>query len=262
MKTLLRTAMVAIAVAFAGASAASADEDIGVVFMHGKWGTNGPKSPTAALLGKIQSAGFKLQAPDMPWSRERAYDKDVEGALLEIDAAVEKLRAAGAKRIVVGGQSLGANAALIYASHRDGLAGVMAISPGHTPDFGAFRDAVAQDVGQAKSLVDAGKGSEKRSFLDLNQGQKKQLTVPAAVYLSWMDPNGLAVIPKSAAALKPGTPLLWLVGEHDPMAQQGPGYAFNKAPPNPKNAYIVAKGGHFDANEQAAPQIIDWLKKL
>ena len=69
-------------------------------------------------------------------------------------------------------------------------------------------------------------------------------------------------MPKSAAALKSGTPLLWVVGENDPLEKQGQAYAFAKAPPNPKSSYIVAKGGHFDANEQAAPQIIAWLKSL
>lgn len=262
MKTLLRAAVIAIVASLACASVASAAEDIGIVFMHGKWGNSGPKSITAGLLSKIESAGFKVDTPEMPWSRERAYDKDVEGALLEIDAAVDRLRAAGAQRIVVSGQSEGANAALIYASHRDGLAGVMAISPGHTPEFGQFREQVAPDVARAKSMIESGRGAEKATFLDINQGQKRNLTMPAAIYFSWMDPNGLAVIPRSTAALKPGTPLLWVAGDNDPLSRQGQGYAFANAPPNPKSAYILVKGGHFDANEVAAPQIIDWLKKL
>jgi pimeloyl-ACP methyl ester carboxylesterase len=139
---------------------------------------------------------------------------------------------------------------------------LLAISPGHTPDFGQFRQAVAADVARAKSLVESGRGAEREAFLDINQGQRRKLTMPAAIYFSWMDPNGAAVIPKSTAALKPGTPLLWVVGQNDPMAKRGEGYAFAKAPPNPKSAYVVTKGGHFDANEIAATQIVDWLKKL
>lgn len=261
MKHLLRAAMVAIVASLAYALPASAESDIGIVFMHGKWSTSGAKS-TAGLLSAMQKAGFIVYAPEMPWARERAYDKDIDGALAEIDAVVKKLKDSGATRIVVGGQSMGANAALLYASRRDGLAGVMAVSPGHTPEFGQFREQVASDVARAKSMIESGHGADKATFLDINQGQKKNLTIPAAIYFSWMDPNGLAVIPKSAAALKPGTPLLWVSGENDPLTKQGQGYAYAKAPPNPKNAYIIVKGGHVDANEVAAPQIVDWLKKL
>ncbi len=46
------------------------------------------------------------------------------------------------------------------------------------------------------------------------------------------------------------------------MAQRGEGYAFNRAPANPKNACKLARGGHSDAGARAALEIAFWLKNL
>ena len=58
----------------------------------------------------------------MPWSARRIYDATYDQAMDEIDASVEKLKKAGAKKIAVIGHSLGANAAIGYAARRKGLA--------------------------------------------------------------------------------------------------------------------------------------------
>src|SRR5689334_6781399 len=99
----MRRLLFALAAIAAGTFAMPAlAADIGVVFLHSKWGTaNAPAVKT--LVEAMTSAGFLVETPDMPWSRSRAYDKDVEGALAEIDAAVARLKSRGAQRIVVGG---------------------------------------------------------------------------------------------------------------------------------------------------------------
>ncbi len=237
--------------------------DIGVVLMHGKWGNTNPGSPTGKLARAIEGGGFLVEFRDMPWSRERAYDKDVEGALAEIDAAVKRLKDKGAARIVIAGQSLGANIAMAYGAHRDGLAGIMAISPGHVPESVVIRPALAGDVTRAREMIAAGKGAEKESFLDINQGERKNLSASAQIYLSWMDPEGVAVMPKSATQIKPGTPFFWIVGEKDSIVERGKGYAFDKVPAHPKNAYVVIPGGaHGDTQTIATPKILEWLKAL
>ena len=84
----------------------------------------------------------------------------------------------------------------------------------------------------------------------------------AEVYLSWFDPNGPAVIPVNTANLKPGVPLLWIIGEKDRMYSKGEAYAFNKAPSNIKNAYIVVKGYHKDTPQRGKAEILNWLNNL
>lgn len=75
-------------------------------------------------------------------------------------------------------------------------------------------------------------------------------------------PEGPAVMPRNTANLKPGTALLWIVGEKDLMFKRGEAYAFAKAPFHPKNAYIVVKGGHKVTPQKGERKIIEWLKGL
>jgi len=258
MKKIILICAVACAVAISVSASAA---DVGVVFLHGKWGTpNAP--PIKTLAAAMESAGFVVETPEMPWSRNRAYDKDVEGALAEIDGVVQRLKTRGAQRIVVGGQSIGANIAMAYGARREGLAGVLAIAPGHIPEFAGFRKDFEADYQRARGLLASDKADTKGQFADTNQGKVGKVTASARVYVSWMDPQGAAVIPLNAAALKPGAPLLWMVGQDDGMAQRGEAYAYAKAPAHPKNAYKLVRGGHGETPAAGAAEIVAWLKGL
>ena len=242
---------------------AMAGEKIGVVLMHGKNRTAGEKSPIGKLAYALEVADFIVVAPDMPWSRSRGFDKTYAESMAEIDRAVAKLKDKGAAKIVVGGHSLGANAALGYGARREGLAGILAIAPGHTIDGDGFHKLVDFDYRRAKEMVAVGKGDEETGFKDVNQGKKSTKTMKAKVYLSWFDPEGPAPMPKNAANLKPGTPLMWIIGERDRlMMKRGKEYAFARAPAHPNNAYVIVKGGHRDTPEEGAERIIKWLKGL
>ena len=236
--------------------------DVGVVLLHGKWGTAKPKSPIGKLASKLKGAGFMVETPDMPWSRSRYYARGYEESMEEIDAAVQSLKGRGATRIVVGGQSMGGNTALGYGARRQGLAGIMVLAPGHIPENGAFQDYVHHDYKRAQQMVDAGRGGEKADFADRNQGKVKTISAEARIYLSWFNKAGPAVMPLNAADLKHGTPLLWMVGEQDRMLERGKDYAFKKAPSHPKSAYKVVPGGHKATPIKGAKKIIKWLKGL
>lgn len=238
--------------------AAQAAERVGVVLMHGKWGN--PNNAITALSDKLESAGFLVARPEMPWSRGREYDADYAQAMDEITAALTKLRAQGATRVVVAGHSMGANAALGYAARHDDVAAVAAIAPGHSPELFAAR--LGASIAKAKSMVAEGKGEETAQFDDLNQGKTKAITCKARVYASYFDAQGPAVMPVNAAAFKRPTPLLWVVGVGDPIYPRGEDYAFNKAPFDPGNRYLVVEGGHMDTPTIAADQIVEWIKGI
>jgi len=257
---ILKLALVALVLAPA---LAGAGEKTGVVLMHGKWGTNKSKSPVVVLGKALEKEGFIVATPEMPWSASRLYDKDYEGAMAEIDKAVAKLKAKGATRIVVGGHSMGANAAFGYGARREGLAGILAMAPGHVPSDAGQKKDFAESVTKAGKLVQAGKGSAKDKFMDVNQGKEKTLNIPAAIYLSWFDPDGPANMPNNVAALKPGTPLLWLTGDQDGLHKRGgKDFAFDRAPATAKTAYVVVSSGHGDAPVKGKKDIIAWLKSL
>jgi pimeloyl-ACP methyl ester carboxylesterase len=242
---------------------AAAGDKIGVVLMHAKNATAREKSPTGKLAYALGVAGFIVVAPDMPWSRSRGFDRTYAESMAEIDQAVAGLKVKGATKIVVGGHSIGANAALGYGARREGLAGILAIAPGHNIDSDGFQKLVDHDYRRAKKMVAAGKGDEETGFKDVNQGRKSSKDMKAKVYLSWFDPEGPAPMPKNAANLKPGTALMWIIGEKDRlMMNRGKDYAFAKAPAHDKSAYVVVKGGHRATPTKGKKEIIAWLKGL
>jgi dienelactone hydrolase len=237
---------------------------MGVVLLHGKGG--GPGGLLASLASALQSSGALVAMPAMPWRGSRgqpsAYLDSYDQAMGRIDRAVQDLRSRGAKRIVVGGMSFGANGALGYAARRGGgLAAVVVMAPGHVPELAGFRDAVADGVSRAKQLVASGQGNTPTMLPDTNQGRRYQVSAKPAAYLSYFDPDGPAVMPRNAARM-PAVPLLWVVGTGDSMYQRGEGYAYAKVPKHAKSKYLVVSAGHADTPHAAREQVVAWLRSL
>jgi pimeloyl-ACP methyl ester carboxylesterase len=245
-----------------GLTGPSLSADLGVVLLPGKGGSNGPESLLGPVIAALKEAGIAVETPNVSWNKENYLAKDYEEAMLEIDQAVDRLRKQGAVRVVVGGQSMGANAALGYGARRDGIAGIMALSPGHVVDAKQLQTYFAEGLRRARQMVSAGKGEEPAAFTDVNQEIVNKVVMRARIYVSWFDPDGPAVFAKNAAALKPGTALLWLFGENDIMRSRGKPFAFAKAPDNPKNAYVMVPGEHLTAAANGADQIVAWVKGL
>jgi uncharacterized membrane protein/pimeloyl-ACP methyl ester carboxylesterase len=233
--------------------------DLGVVLLHGKGGS--PSGYIRGLADALQAKGYLVSAPAFAWSKDRIYDASFEDAMREIDQAAEALKRQGAKSIVVAGHSLGANVALGYAARREGLAGVIALAPAHSPESPNFARRLSGEVSRARELVATGRGKERMRFGDLNQGQSVSVNATPEVYLSWMDPDGPAVMPKSAAAFKAATPLLVVNGQFDRSAR-GPDYFFDKAPSHPKSKFVVVSSDHFDVPVAAADVVASWLASL
>lgn len=235
---------------------------IGVVFMHGKGGM--PSGHIRPLADHLSRAGFRVATPEMPWSKSRRYDRSFEDAMGEIDRAVAGLRAAGARHIAVGGQSLGGTAALGYGARRGDLDGVIVVAGGGDPyQIYQASEAIRASVGEAEALVASGKGDEQGSFQDLNAGRTTKVRATAGVYLSFYDPDGPALMPRNAADLKGGAPLLWVNGRDDPIRlTNAPDYAYDKAPANPLNAYVTVDAGHHDAPAAGRHVVDAWLRCL
>ncbi len=230
----------------------------GVVFLHGK--TVFPGAFDGGIPGALEAEGAKVESPEMPWSFGRIYGATFDQAMGEIDAAVARLKAAGATRIVIIGHSLGANAAIGYAARRSAVAAVVALSPGHLPETAELRGRTRDAVAEARRMVTAGQ-SERRMWPDAIQGFPTFASATPAVYLSWFDPDGPAVIPKNAAAMR-AIPFLWVVGTGDPIYARGRDYAFVRAAKNPKSRYLEVSAGHLTTPRVAQAEVVAWLKSL
>lgn len=233
---------------------------IGIVLLHGKYGA--PEKHNSGLVSALTGAGYLVSTPEMPWSKRRNYNADFLQGLAEVDRAVKDLRAKGATEVVVAGHSLGGNAALAYAARYPGLAGVICLAAAHTPDQGKQREVSAESVAKARELVAAGQGESSSRFTDLNMGKAYDMVATASLYLSYYDPEGPAVMPRSAAMLNPALPILWVAGARDPLSRPGAAYAFDRAPAHRLSRYVVVDADHLGTPDAAAPIVLEWLKGL
>lgn len=237
-----------------------AEKDVGIVLLHGKW--DRPPIRLAGLQRQLEAKGFLVALPLMPWSSTREYDQPYGEALEEIDAAVKTLVDKGAKHIIVGGQSIGGNAALAYAASGRKPDAIFVLSPGHTPDRGPTRTALEPSVIKAKTLIDAGAGQEKQWFEDINQGKSKQVRMSAQSYLSYFDPTGMGSMTKSAAAIAHALPLFMAVGAEDRIAGYAEEGIFKKAQAHAQSLYLSVQADHEGVPAVAAPALIAWLQSI
>lgn len=238
-----------------------AAEKTGVLLLHPK--ENGTKS-IEYLAGVLESKGFLVEMPtSTPWSPGRIYDRTYTDTLKEIDAAMAKLKAAGAKRIFVGGHSIGANVALGFASTRKGLSGLIMLGAGHFISGNFMGKHLADDVARARQMIEAGKGKEKAEFDDINQGVTTPMDVTAEIYQSWFDRNGPANMRNNAAAMPGDVPVLWVAGENDRVASKVlKRLVYSKLPGTPKDRFEIVIGPHHKTPDNADKVVVEWLKSF
>jgi len=257
-RELVLASMAAAVVPSAAALAAGAGT--GVVLMHGKWGT--PDRGIHPVEVELRGAGIAVVSKEMPWSDRRAYDAGWDEAMAQIDGEVAALRAAGARKIVVGGHSMGGNAALGYGARHPDIAGVMVLGPGHMPERAAHQRDIAASLDKARTLARGAGAAQYATFSDVNQGRSREVSARPDVYLSYFDPQGPAVMPVNAAALSPSVALLWVVGTNDPLYGEGRNYAFDRAPANPQSRFATVEADHFETPQAARNIVLEWLSKV
>jgi pimeloyl-ACP methyl ester carboxylesterase len=251
------------------AAAARAETKLGIVLMHGKLGVPlgvsvGPGPAIGAgLIAALKSAGYLVAVPEMCWSRRRGFDKPFDECLREVDQAVAALKADGATEIVVGGQSLGGNAAIAYGATRAGLRGIIGLAPADDPVRKANRREIAASLARAHELVASGKGDVPDTFSDVNTGA--QGTFPMVVnttpriFLSFFDPQSGRSIADNVAKLT--APLLWVAGSEDPTQRDAETY-FQRVAPNPLNRYVAVTANHLTTADAGRDGVLAWLAAL
>jgi dienelactone hydrolase len=234
------------------------DKACAVVVMHGKWGN--PEYISA--FGRALEPVCVFKSIEMPWSKRRNYDQPYPVALAQIAEQVKAFRAQGYQRVLVAGHSFGANAALAYMAEVGDADGVIALAPGHSPEFTYRRGLGKEAVDTARNWVDSGKGAEMLDMADMNQGKQQTISMGAAVLLSYFDPTGLGHMPFTASHFKKPVPFLWVIGTRDPLYAAGPAFAYNKAPAHPASQYLVVEADHAGTPSVAAAQVLQWVKTL
>lgn len=242
----------------AAVGAVSAEDKIGVVFLHGKLSMY---PSYRNYLGFMEKKGFLVSAPEMPWSKSREFDKPYSEALNEIDVAVDSLRAQGAKYVLVGGHSMGGNAALYYGSERK-VDGLFLLAPAHIPESDLFRNAFAPSVARAKALVASGKGAVRATFndMELSGGGSYTVETTATAYLSYFDPESSANMELTAAKLAPDIPLFMVVSSKENPNILSIEYRVYPAILGDKKKLLEVSAPHRQVPDAAQEQMANWLE--
>lgn len=240
-----------------------AADAVGVLLLHGKTGMPGQMAKLAAAL---DAAGYITGRPEMCWSKKRIYDKAFDGCLADIDAAIGRLKANGATKVVLGGTSMGAVAAVAYAATHPELAGVIAIVPAADPVDPSPYPAFAASLKQAKALAKAGKGDDPAAFTDIvSGGVDVTVNVSPNLFMSFHGAdspastikNGLAVL--SLPKIK--IPTLWVAATKDP-SQDIALQMFLKIPKNKLSELDKVDSDHSGAPDASPEVVLAWLKKV
>lgn len=254
--------LAALTAAFAVAPvSAQTSPAIGVVVMHGKGGR--PDRYVSLLAEGLERRGFMVANLEMPWSGRREYDADVATAVEQVTAALNELRAKGAKKVFVAGHSQGGVFALHYAS-RQPLDGVIPIAPGGSVDSQVYRQNVGSAVDRARKMVADGKGGERGEFLDY-EGSKGVSTVhtTAAIYLTWFDPDGAMNQGKSSRALPAALPVLYIAPRNDyPGLIRIKSSMFGALPSNPLTRMADIDSDHLNAPRNSIDEIARWIAEV
>lgn len=200
----------------------------------------------------------------MPWSRQRAFDRDYAQAMTEIDATVARLRARGATRIVIGGHSLGTAAALIYCAQRP-ADGLLLLALGHSPQSSTLQERFAASVARARQPVADGKGEEADTFDDFDSSKTPPactIRTTTRIYLSYFDPKGGANTLDAIRRLPAALPLLWITGSRENAGLKSYGERLYAAVATPHKRYAEVEAGHVDVPGVAGSLILEWLATL
>jgi pimeloyl-ACP methyl ester carboxylesterase len=260
-RRFVAAAALAVTLSGFGVGAIAQTELIGVVVMHGKGGS--PNKFVTPLAAGLERNGYLVANIEMPWSGRRQYDVDVAAADKEVDAALEALRAKGAKKVFVAGHSQGGVFVLHYGVEHP-VDGIIAIAPGGSVANQFYAREVAPSVERARRLVAEGKGNEKTKFDDF-EGAKGHFPVitTAASYVSWFDPQGAMNQMKSSKSLPSQVPVLFVGPTNDYVAlQRIKGMMFGALPANPRTRLYEPVASHVEAPAASLDEIVRWTKEV
>jgi esterase/lipase len=234
-----------------------AQENIGIVLMHGKDST--PKI-VSVLSDNLESAGFKVLTPDMPWSKKRIYDRTYKESIEEINQYVKELKSDGMDKVYVAGHSMGAVVSAGYASLHDGIDGIILIAPGHFVSQEDVVNSMQEAVAKAKEMIDTGKADEKSDFDDINMLKKFTRNVKASVFYSWFNPEGEADFATNMKNLKADIPVLYVAASKDNIPRtKDRTYAYDNTPKNEKSKFIIIEATHMQVVAKSSKVVIEWL---
>lgn len=238
----------------------------GIVLLHGKPG-NGQGRIMQSLRTRLEGDDFDVDTPTMGWGDiKAAYRQPVLEVLQAIDARVATLRTR-ARRIFVGGFSLGGNLAIAYAAKYQNLDGVVAFAPAHNPDLLKFKQNRIDSLRRARAMVKEGRGTEEGRFVDESLGEAGpyHVEVTAHSYLSWCsdeEGEGELVIPRNTRKL-PDIPIFVAVALNEELDRTvRPNLDYLGEPRSPKHELVRVSTEHNFVPTKSIREARAWMDRV
>lgn len=241
--------------------AQSPASEIGVVVMHGKSGS--PAKWVNELALALEMEGFHVASLEMPWSKNRQYDVNMQGSASEITAALNAMRAKGAKKTFVAGHSQGGLNALLYGG-LEKVDGLIAIAPGGSHGAKSFTKALGNHVNKAKDMIEEGRGHEKEEFADY-EGSKGTFPIIATAtnYYDWFNPSGSHNMDYASRNVKSGIPVLYIAPTSDyPALKKQTQPSFGALPSHGLTRLYEPETDHLNAPGASTSEIIRWINEV
>jgi pimeloyl-ACP methyl ester carboxylesterase len=255
--------LLGLALVLAGAGAGTAQpaiarQDIAVIFLHGRLGSPAYLAP---LLQALRADGYRAETPVMSWSRSRAFDSTVEESMVEVDTIAAKLRAQGARRVVVAGHSLGGAAALRYGATRQGVDALVLVAASWNPAGPGWQRVVGESVARARAAIDAGRDRATDTYQYVaNDGSAAPVVAVARGFHDFNRSDSPMGVPANARAFTRTLPVLWLSADADSRsARDTAAKAFAALPRHPRSRQDTITSSHSAAATAAIPAITAWL---
>ncbi|MBM3568531.1 MAG: hypothetical protein FJX46_07210 [Alphaproteobacteria bacterium] len=235
--------------------------EVGIVILHGRLGM---PSYLQRLAADLRGLGYRVLTPEMSWSRQRAWDRDVAGSLDEIDAALARLRADGAKLTVLAGHSLGGAMTACHTAQRPPADAVLLMAAAWNPSGGYWQAVVGQSVGRAAEAVAAGKGAERANYTYLADGGGPLGVIATAIgFHDFNRPDSPINLPDCVANWKKPLANLWIAASGESqMAAQVKRQSLRLAPPHPLGRFETLTGSHIGVVQVALPTVTAWLDRV
>ncbi len=83
--------------------------------------------------------------------------------------------------------------------------------------------------------------------------------MPAKIYVSYFDPDGLGALTKSIAKISKPVPVLLAIGTLDSFYPESKAM-FDSAPAHPASRYVALDTDHFNMPKVVAQELLKWLQ--
>ena len=235
------------------------NQEIALIVLRGKRST---ANSLATTIEFFRDREFTVVDPMPPWSNDRNFDETYESMLLQLNQQVQDLKNSRAKKIVLVGQSFGANCIFAYLSLYADIDAAVTMAPAHFPDrMYQNNHSIRILVDLARKLARKGQSSFEIAFNDSSSGDMKRINTTVENFLSYFDPAGLANMYNTIPQITRSIPILYISAQDDEQRDNGDDKV-SMLPENEKTKYVKSDQTHFRVGISHNEEILEFIKSL